>query len=77
MKRRLPVPADLGPFFALYDLKKPVFVLYSLLRLLLPLVSTRVRNSCQCSSHITLTLYFASPVDSANVYRRECCEGRN
>ena len=28
MKRRLPVPTDLGPFFALYDLKKPGFVLY-------------------------------------------------
>ena len=30
MKRRLPVPADLGPFFALHDLKKPGFVLYSI-----------------------------------------------
>ena len=28
MKRRLPVPADLGPFFALHYFKKPGFVLY-------------------------------------------------
>ena len=30
MKRRLPVPADLGFFFALHDLKKPGFVLYTI-----------------------------------------------
>ena len=30
MKRRLPVPADLGPFFALHYLKKPGFVLCSI-----------------------------------------------
>lgn len=28
MKRRLPVPEDLGPFFTLGDFKKPGFVLY-------------------------------------------------
>ena len=30
MKRRLPVPANLGPFLTLHDFEKPGFALYTI-----------------------------------------------